>query len=123
MWHGHGGLVPCPVVPDAPTDPRRAGDADDAEEPTDDLEAPDGRRSVASRKRRRAGGTGVMAAAMLGLRDVFEEPRDEEIAVVVDDDQLHHDGDGMSVHLDPDSPPQSRVQVHGPDGAGPTPAP
>ncbi len=76
-------------------------------------------RSVASRKKRRGGGGGVMAAAMLGLRDVFEEPIDDEIAIVIDDDEALRDADGMSVRLDPDSPPKSSVRVHGVGGGQP----
>lgn len=101
-----------PSVPDSPADgvaPSPDPDLDETVgEPPED--AP---RSVASRKRRRGGGGGVMAAAMLGLRDVFEEPIDDEIAIVIDDDEALRDADGMSVHLDPESPPKSRVHIHG----------
>ena len=96
-------------MPDTPT----AGADDPVEEPADDASEP-APRSAASRKRRRGGGGGVMAAAMLGLRDVFEEPIDDEIAIVIDDDEALRDADGMSVRLDPESPPKSKVHVHDP---------
>ena len=104
-------------VPDTPT----AGADDPVGEPdreldglADDNTSDPAPRPVASRKRRRGGGGGVMAAAMLGLRDVFEEPVDDEIAIVIDDDEALRDADGMSVRLDPESPPKSRVHVHDP---------
>ena len=80
-----------------------------------DEEAED-REETQPRRRRRArpyigGGVGAMlSGAMLGLRDVLEDPPEDEI-VMVQDAGEPEGPQPVEVHLDPDSPPDSTVTV------------
>ncbi len=53
----------------------------------------------------------VMAAGMLGLRDVLEPPRNEEPAIVEDWAGKPVDDDPILMRLDPDHPEDSIVVV------------
>jgi hypothetical protein len=53
----------------------------------------------------------VLAAGMLGLRDVFEPPKDEEPAIVVDWAGEPPFADPLVLRLDPDHPQDSIVMV------------
>jgi hypothetical protein len=53
----------------------------------------------------------VMAAGLLGLRDVFEPPKDEEPAIVVDWSGAPPFTDPYVLRLDPDHPEDSIVMV------------
>ena len=54
---------------------------------------------------------GVLAAGMLGLRDVFEPRREDRPAIVVDWSGAPPFGDRILLRLDPDNPEDSIVVV------------
>jgi hypothetical protein len=62
------------------------------------------------RFRRSAVGS-VFAAGLLGLRDVFEPPKDEEPAIVEDWSGQPYQDDPYVLRLDPDHPEDSIVMV------------
>lgn len=53
----------------------------------------------------------VVAASLLGLRDVFEPPKDEQPAIVVDYSGDPPFSDPFVLRLDPDNPEDSIVMV------------
>ena len=62
---------------------------------------------------RRSAGASVLAAGMLGLRDVIEPPKDDKPVV----EQFADEGDGdrpIEVYLDPDDPAASIVVIRNP---------
>lgn len=64
-------------------------------------------------KYRRSAGASVLAASMLGLRDVIEPPKDDEPVV----EQEAAEGDRqrpVEVYLDPDDPAASIVVIRNP---------
>ncbi|MFM8236395.1 MAG: hypothetical protein ACKOBG_01375 [Actinomycetota bacterium] len=54
---------------------------------------------------------GVLAAGMLGLRDVFEPERDDQPAIVQDWSGAPPFGDRILLRLDPDNPQDSIVVI------------
>lgn len=62
---------------------------------------------------RQSAGASLLAAGLLGLRDIIDPPKDERPAV----EQYAHDGsqwDGVEVYLDPDDPAASLVVIRDP---------
>jgi hypothetical protein len=53
----------------------------------------------------------VLAAGMLGLRDVLETPRDDKVAIVKEYGGEPPFGDDLVLRLDPDHPEDSIVMV------------
>ncbi len=112
-----------PQIPssDAPDERNRNGDRAD-DDMTDGGGGDDPAPGARPRPRiaRSAGGQ-VLAAAMLGLRDAIEGPKDHTVAIVVDSPGEPHDPDAdFDLELDFDHPERSRVVMRAPTRA-PTP--
>ncbi len=64
-------------------------------------------------KYRKSAGASLLAAGMLGLRDIIEPPKDDKPVV-----EQHVDGDGpprpVELYLDPDDPTRSLVVIRDP---------
>ena len=62
---------------------------------------------------RRSASASVLAASLLGLRDIIEPPDEDEVVI----DQHADEGDGarsIEVYLDPDDPAASLVVIRNP---------
>ena len=100
------------TVPDEPTD---SGEADDAEEPeeSEDGAEPDEEWVRPIDKFRRTAAGSVMAAGLLGIRDVIEgRPQKEEAAIISEAPTAPHDR--IEMILDPEHPELSVIIVHEP---------
>ncbi|MBW3574880.1 MAG: hypothetical protein KY450_08455 [Actinobacteria bacterium] len=65
---------------------------------------PDGREAAVGAVRRHSAGGALMAAAMLGLRDVLEPPRDDAPVVVEVPGDPHGPSGPVELHFDAESP-------------------
>ncbi len=64
-------------------------------------------------KYRRSAGASLLAAGMLGLRDIIEPPKDDRPVVEQHADDDHPDRP-MELYLDPDDPARSMVVIRNP---------